>query len=285
MSTLKRLGAASAAILKNLIGPMVGRDAIADAVGYITNAGVPSAVVPEFIGQHLLDTTNSVWYKAYGVAAGEWGASGPAGLSAAELAVLDGATAGTAVAGKAVIADSNFATAVGAINAATGLSVAIQKVGAMVQLDFTLSAVSMTVTDAAGSGSSASLKIFDFVQAGIQPIASRQNYTAFAEGAALTGGAGDAAFVMGLGSAAADAGDAALTGTEVDFAPVTGTITLSGGTGTGTKFGGQGTVVDGTTTAADLYLNWSGSAATIDANSTISVTGTITLLVALLGDD
>lgn len=206
-------------------------------------------------------------------------------LSGTELGYLDGVTAGDVTAGKALVADANFATTVGAINAASGLSVTIKKIGSIVTLDFTLTAVSLTVTDAAGSGSSASLKIFDFVQAGIQPLASRQNYTAFAEGAALTGGAGDAAFVMGLGSVAADAGDGALTGTEVDFAPVTSTITLSGGTGTGTKFGGAGTAVDGTSTAADLYLNWSGTAATIDANSTISVTGTITLILALLGDD
>lgn len=207
-------------------------------------------------------------------------------ISLSELAVLDGATAGTAVAGKAVVADADFATAVGAINAASGLSVSIQKVGAFVQLDFTLTAVSLTVTDAGGSGSSASKKIFDFVQAGIVPLGCRQNYTAFAEGAALTGGAGDAAFVMGLGSAAANAGDGALTGTEVDFGSATSTITLSGGTGTGTAFNGASTTaLDGTSTAVDLYLNWSGTAATIDANSTISVTGTITVLCALLGDD
>ena len=76
MSTLKRLGAASAGILKTLIGPMVGRDAIADAVGYITNAGAPTRVTPDFIGQHLLDTTNSVWYTANSTTAGDW-AVGP----------------------------------------------------------------------------------------------------------------------------------------------------------------------------------------------------------------
>ena len=184
------------------------------------------------------------------------------------------------------LASAGTAAALGALNAATGLSVSITRVGFLYQMNFTLDAVSLTVTDAAGSGSSASLKLFDFVENAIIPIASRQNYTAFAEGAALTGAAGDASFVMGLGSAAANAGDAALTGTEVDFAPVTSAITLSGGTGTGTKMGGITTLpIDGTTTATDLYLNWSGSAATIDANSTIAVTGTITLLVAVLGDD
>lgn len=182
------------------------------------------------------------------------------------------------------------ASAVGAINAATGLACTVEYGPAgLFRLTFTLTAVSITVTDAAGSGSSGSLKIFDFVQGGVVPLGCRQDYTAFAEGAALTGAAGDAAFVMGLGSVAANAGDAALTGTEVDFGAVTGTITLSGGTGTGTKFSGAGlntsAALDGTGTAVDLYLNWSGSAATIDANSTISVTGTITVAGLMIGDD
>lgn len=161
--------------------------------------------------------------------------------------------------------------------------------GPFFSITFTLTAAQIPVTDAAGSGSSGSLKLFTFVQAGVVPLGCRQNYTAFAEGAALTGGAGDAAFVMGLGSAAANAGDGALTGTEVDFGAVTGTITLSGGTGTGTKFSGAGlntsAGLDGTTTPIDLYLNWSGTAATIDASSTIDVTGTVTVTGCLLGDD
>lgn len=34
-----------------------------------------------------------------------------------------------------------------------------------------------------------------------------------------------------------------------------------------------------------LNLNWSGSAATIDATSTIDVTGTITVIGIFMGDD
>lgn len=169
--------------------------------------------------------------------------------------------------------------------ASGSVTMALVRHGPMFRMDFTLTAARISVTDAAGSGSSGSLQLFDFAQGGVQILASRQDYTAFAEGAALTGAAGDAAFVMGLGSVAANAGDGALTGTEVDYAPVTSTITLSGGTGTGNKFGGAGTIVDGTATAADVYLNWSGTAATIDANSTIDVTGTITLVGVFVGDD
>lgn len=184
---------------------------------------------------------------------------------------------------------TNLATLLGAQAAqpaAGSVKLNVRRFGDLYRMDFTFNAARITVTDAAGAGASGSLKLFDFVQAAIIPLASRQDYTAFAEGAALTGAAGDAAFVMGLGSAAANAGDAALTGTEVDFAPVTATITLSDGTGTGTKMGGATSLaIDGTTTANDLYLNWSGSAATIDATSTIDVTGTVSLLVAMLGDD
>ena len=86
MSMLRKLGAASAAILKTIMGPQVGKNDICDAIGYVTNAGAPSSVVPDFIGQHLFDTTNSTWYKAYGVTSGQWNLSGvPSGLSAAEL--------------------------------------------------------------------------------------------------------------------------------------------------------------------------------------------------------
>lgn len=150
----------------------------------------------------------------------------------------------------------------------------------------TLAAARLTVTDAAGSGSSGSLKLFDFPEGTILALGSRMNFTAFAEGSALTTAAGDAAFVMALGSAAANAGDGALTGTEVDITgAATGTITLAGGTGTGTKHTATPAAIDGTGTAVPCYLNWSGSAATIDANSTIDVTGTISILWSWLGDD
>lgn len=170
---------------------------------------------------------------------------------------------------------------------AAGVAVEVFRNGAQVTLKFTFTAAVITVTDAAGSGSSGSLKIFSFSPGSVTPLGGRQNWTAFAEGAALTGAAGDAAFLMAVGSVAADAGDGALTSTEVDFIAATSTITLSGGTGTGTKHSAPAThtPLDGTDTPVDVFLNWSGSAATIDANSTISVTGTVELAVLLFGDD
>lgn len=171
--------------------------------------------------------------------------------------------------------------AVGALNStapASGtvyLDAAYTDTFPFVMLRFRFDAVRITVTDAAGSGSSGSYKLFDFNEGIVQTLGSRHSFTAFAEGSALTTGAGDAAFVIGFGSVAANAGDGALTGTEVDFGAATGTLTNSGGTTTGpTVVTAAGTPIDGTGTATDLFLNWSGTAATIDATSTFDITGT-----------
>lgn len=178
------------------------------------------------------------------------------------------------------------ATTVGAIPATTGLACTITRTGSFYKLDFTLTAVSITVTDAGAAGSHGATKIFDYVQQSLSFLGCRQNYTAFAEGAALTTGAGDAVFAIGVGTTAISAAaDGILAAANVNVGGSTA-VTNSGGTGAGTTHSGAVVAaVDGTTTASDLYLNWSGTAATIDATSTISVTGTITVTGMLLGDD
>jgi hypothetical protein len=150
---------------------------------------------------------------------------------------------------------------------------------------FTLAAAQIPVTDATTSGSYGALKLADLPQLAYAIVGTRQNYTAFAEGAALTGGVGDAVFDIGVGSAAiAVAADGALAGTDDDIGTEVA-ITLSGGTGTGTGVNGSTTAINGTASAGSFNLNWSGTAATIDASSTIDVTGTIEIVWADLGDD
>lgn len=150
---------------------------------------------------------------------------------------------------------------------------------------FTLAAAQIPVTDAAGSGSYGTLKLCDLAELAYVILGCRQDYTAFAEGSALTGGAGDASFDIGVGSVAiASAADGALAGTDDDIGTEVN-ITLSGGTGTGTGVNGAGVAHNGTASAGSFNLNWSGTAATIDANSTIDVTGTIEITWADLGDD
>lgn len=118
MSILRKLGAASAAILKTIMAPQVGKNDLCDAIGYTTNAGAPSSVVPDFIGQKLFDTTGSQFYIAYGTAAGEWSPMGDNTLSAAELAYLDGALSTNAVADKAAIIGTGGALTLGGIKQA-----------------------------------------------------------------------------------------------------------------------------------------------------------------------
>lgn len=176
--------------------------------------------------------------------------------------------------------------AVGATPASGSYSVIAKRLGSFCSLEFTFTAMRITVTDAAGSGSSGSIKLFDFNDGVIHTLGSRHNFTAFAEGSALTTAAGDAAFVIAFGSVAANAGDGALTGTEIDFGAATATLTNSGGTTTSaTVMTSIQTPLDGTATAVDLYLNWSGSAATIDATSTFDITGTYTWWGVFGGDD
>jgi len=180
---------------------------------------------------------------------------------------------------------ASFPTNVGTLATVAGLSSTIKRDSNIVTLTFTLDAVVMTVTDAGVSGSHAGLKLFDLNEYAVAILGARQNYTAFAEGAALTGAAGDAVFEIGVGSVIiAAAADGALGATNDNIAGDVN-VTLSGGTGVGTLVEGATAVLDGTTTAVDINLNWSGSAATIDANSTIAVTGTIQVILALLGDD
>lgn len=205
-------------------------------------------------------------------------------LDVNELNILDGVTATYTDLNK--VSASGDAAAIGAA-AGSGVTVAISRfANGYFKLDFTFVAVAVTWTDAAGSGSSGSIKIFDFVQGAVQTLGSRSNLV-FTGDALIDTNAGDMAFVYAFGSVAANAGDGALTGTEVDFVPVSGTITLSSKTATSaTLLKGAGAAgVDGTATAADLYLNISGTAATSDANGVLTVDGTASIVGTFLGDD
>lgn len=182
--------------------------------------------------------------------------------------------------------DINLA-AVGTVASPTsGTVTAVAKyVAGFVHITFTLTAARIPVTDATTSGSYGSLKLMDLVEGGWHFIASRQNYTAYA--ADGTGVPDDTVFDIGVGTGAIDtAGDGVLTG-DATYDNIGAKVdqTLSGGTTTGTGFDAANAAVDGTTTALDINLNWSGTAATVDGDGTIDVTGTITVVAAYLGDD
>lgn len=180
---------------------------------------------------------------------------------------------------------SLFATA--GVPAAGTLTLKEEAIGPLRLFVFTLTGVRIPVTDGAGAGSHGSLKIADLPAGAFSFLGARQDYTAFSEGAALTTAAGDAAFEIGVGTTAiAAAADGTLGNGVNENVGQAVSVTNSGGTGAGTAVdGAKTTALNGTATALDLYLNWSGTAATIDADSTIDVTGTITVAALFLGDD
>lgn len=163
----------------------------------------------------------------------------------------------------------------------------VERSGSFFKIKWTFTLARVPVTDGAGSGSSGTLKLCTFNPAAISFLGCRQDYTATAEGSALTTAAGDAVYVWGIGTATATtARDGTLTSTEQDIGTKTSQITNSSGTGAGTAVdGAKTTALNGTATAIDLYLNWSGTAATIDASSNIDVTGTVTVVGVMMDDD
>lgn len=178
---------------------------------------------------------------------------------------------------------------IGALNQPTAGKVklvGIVKEGPYYRLDLELVKARIAVTDGAGSGSYGALKLFDFDQQAITFLGSRVDYTAFASDG--TGVPNDTNFVIGLGtvaiSAAADKTLGSTTGVNIGASLE---LTLSSGTIAGSKVTGPLDigVVDGTGTAADVYLNFSGSAATVDGNGWIAATGTISITFAFMGDD
>lgn len=150
--------------------------------------------------------------------------------------------------------------------------------------EWELDAAEVPITDAEGSGSSGSLKLFDFNAGAVHFISSRQSYTAITESDPVSGG--DTVYDIGLGTVAiAAAADGVLTaaatydniGAKVD-------VTLNTGTGTGAGLDPANVIADGTSTPCDVVINMSGTAATVDASGTAYLTGTITVAGIFMGD-
>jgi len=157
--------------------------------------------------------------------------------------------------------------------------------GGFAHITLTLDAVRIAVTDATTSGSYGSTKLIDLASGSWHFLSSRVDFTAYAVDG--TGVPDDAVFDIGVGTGAIDtAADGVLTG-DASYDNIAAKVdqTLSGGTTTGTALDAANAVVDGTATPLDVNLNWAGTAATIDGDGRIDVTGTITIVAAYLGDD
>lgn len=189
------------------------------------------------------------------------------GSSASELNLLD-ASAGSP----------------GTLATLTGVTSTTQRFGNIYVSKFVLSAYSLAVTDAAGSGSHGAVKLMDFPEGFIAVHKCSQVYTAFtADGTGVTG---TVVFDIGVGSVLkAAAADGALGGATDD--DIGGEIAVTLGTTTlpVTLITSPTAVLDGSAASLDIALNWSGTAATVDGNGTIAITGWIEVVWSYLGDD
>lgn len=177
----------------------------------------------------------------------------------------------------------NNLNGVGAAGAAASTSVAVSESAAgAIKTVLTLSNVSIVMTDATTAGSHGSLKLYDFPEANLFFLGGSASLT-------LTAGAGGitdtAAVVVSVGTVTAGTDNATLTTTEADLIPSTA-ATLTGGVGTasGITLTAGAVAFDGTATAKDAWLNVAIPDADSTANDTLTVSGTITLVWANLGD-
>lgn len=190
---------------------------------------------------------------------------------------------GTLTVTGAVVASAgvNTSDGVGAANG-TGVTAAESGNGVLQKTVLTLAAHEITVTDALAYVGS---KLYDFPE-GVTKVFSAVADLSFSVTSARAGTINaDAAMDWALGSAAAS--NVTLASTMVDIIAKQD-LTLDqadDGAHPDTAYDGTSVALDGTTTPAALHLNISFPTGTdIDADGTIEVTGTITILWANTGD-
>lgn len=146
----------------------------------------------------------------------------------------------------------------------------------------TLTNLSVAMTDAGAAGSHGTHKLFTFPAGNIVFLGATCDLR-------LTAGAGGiadgAAVVAGVGTATVGTDNTTLTLTEQDLVPSTAaTLTAGAGTAKGKSLTAGIAVFDGTSTAEDAWLNLAVPDADSTANDTLTVSGTVTLVWANLGD-
>jgi hypothetical protein len=151
--------------------------------------------------------------------------------------------------------------------------------GALRQTVFTLSGTVIDSTDNGASGAYGSLQLLDLPEGHIGFYGAVTDLTSVTVGAGIPA---TNAIVHSLGTAA-EATGTTLDSTQANVLPST-SLTLAASTG---AVGGVNTAVafvDGTATAADLFLNFAVDGNST-ANTTITVNGTIIVTWALLGNN
>lgn len=173
---------------------------------------------------------------------------------------------------------------VGTIPTITGMTLAEQSGGGMHRATITFAAASFTITDALAY---LGTKIYDFPEGRIMFLGSTASLQ-FAVTSDRTATINDnASLTWALGTAAAS--NITLATTMVDLLPKTTKVLAAATTALNTASTGAlastPSHFDGTGTAKDMYLNFGFETNTdIDADGTLTVTGSITFAYVNLGD-
>lgn len=162
----------------------------------------------------------------------------------------------------------------------TGVTVA-NSIAPVQYKTFTVTNLSVPTTDNTTAGAQGSQKIYTFPEGLVSIVGASTNLTISKVGSSLTA---TAAVVGSLGSVVVSSADSTLTSTEANIIPSTvGTLTAGVGSIKGESTGSV--TLDGTTTPAEVYLNFAVPDAGSTGNDALLVNGTVTIGFVQLGDN
>lgn len=162
----------------------------------------------------------------------------------------------------------------------TGVSV-VEKAKGFVELTFPISALSVTMTDATTAGSHGRQKILTFPQGLILVAGAVTDLTIARVGTNITT---TASVVAALGTTGTATADATLTTTEANIIASTA-ATLTAGAGVFKGVSADTVTLNGTTTPAEVFLNFAIPDAGSAGNDALLVNGNIKLTFMLVGDN
>lgn len=179
------------------------------------------------------------------------------------------------------VAIVGIAGAAGAAQAVSGLTVQELGNGPVKQTVLTFTNVAVAVTDHTTSGASGSQEVYSFPAGLIGVLGAVANLSVVAAG----GLSATAALLSAIGTVAA-AADATLTSTEANIS-ASASNTLSAHAGTVKNKSTAVTVLDGTASSANVFLNFAAADgdSTDSSNSTLTLNGTLTITWANFGDN
>ena len=154
--------------------------------------------------------------------------------------------------------------------------------GSVHKTEFKLTATPVAIVDATTAGAGGGLELFDLPEGLVVLLGGSTNLTITRLGTNITA----TALVVGSLGTTAAAADATLTTTEADLIPSTvATLTAGAGTLKAKSVTAGITVLDGTSAAKAVYLNFAMPDASSAGNDSLIVSGTVTLVWASLGDN